>query len=113
MRPNRITPEGWLLGKELARLCDGEAAKQGKDGRCWTCAFRAGDHLANGSVETLMGALKCAVERDAFWCHEEDRPCAGWLLMRSENGKKFEVPWGHVEGSDTPPAVICLGPPTP
>lgn len=102
MRPNRVTPEGWQLGKEVARICDIEAAKQDRDGRCWTCAFRAGDHLANGSPETLMSALKSVAERTPFWCHERDRPCVGWTLMRVNSGAEVEVPWEHSEGAEAP-----------
>lgn len=102
IRPNKVTPEGWQMGKELARICDAEAAKQGKDGRCWTCAFRAGDHIANGSPETLMSALKCAAERTPFWCHERDQPCAGWTLMRWPAGATTELPWEHISGVDDP-----------
>ena len=96
--PNIATDEGRALGKELARLCDGEAAKAGRDGRCDTCAFRAGDHVANGSVETLMTALKCVAEREPFWCHEHDRPCAGWRMMRFQEA--VEMPWDYVGGTD-------------
>ena len=100
MRENQATEEGRLLGAQLARLCDGEAAKTGKDGRCSTCAFRAGDHLANGSPETLMTALKCAMEREPFWCHEQDVPCAGWLMFRFGAGETVEAPWPIIEGAD-------------
>lgn len=98
-RLNVATDEGRELGRNLARLCDGELA--GKvDERCRTCAFRAGDHLANGSPETLMTALKCAMERDPFWCHEHDRPCAGWLAMRWPAGRTVQAPWEAVAGID-------------
>lgn len=100
MVENKVTPEGWLLGKELARLCDGRAAEQGRDERCWTCAFRAGDHVANGSPESLMSAVKCLAEREPFWCHERDRPCAGWLLMRFPADGIVELPWEHAGGAD-------------
>ncbi len=56
LRPNVATEEGRALGRKLARLCDGEL-KGKADNRCQTCAFRAGDHIANGSPETLMTAL--------------------------------------------------------
>ena len=100
MRPNKVTPEGWQLGKEIARLCDAEVAKQGKDGRCGTCAFRAGDHVANGSPETLMSAVKAMAEREPFWCHTWDKPCAGWTLMRFPAGETVTTPWEHPEGAD-------------
>ena len=97
---NAATPEGRELGAQLARLCDQEAIAKGVDGRCDTCALRAGDHLANGSPETLMSALKCALERTPFWCHEADVPCRGWLLMRADAEATVEVPWHHVAGLD-------------
>lgn len=100
MRLNRVTPDGWKLGKRIAGFCDAEATRQGRDGRCWTCAFRAGDHLANGSPETLMSAMKAVAERTPFWCHGRDQPCAGWLLMRFETDKAREVPWEHAEGAE-------------
>ena len=103
MRKNVATPEGRELGAGLARLCDAEASRQARDGRCATCAFRAGDHLANGSVETLMTALKCTAERTPFDCHEHDRPCAGWLLMRFDAGSTVATPWDAVGGSDLSP----------
>ena len=95
---NSATPEGRELGMHLARLCDREAEKAGRDDRCPTCAFRAGEHLANGSVVTLMSAVKCMAERDPFWCHEHDRPCAGWQLMRFEADATVSMPWDHVPG---------------
>lgn len=98
VRENAVTAEGRELGAQLARLCDSEAKRTGRDGRCDTCAFRAGDHLANGSPETLMTAFKCAAERTPFWCHEHDRPCAGWLLMRFN--APVEMPWPIIEGAD-------------
>lgn len=97
--PNRVTEEGRELGRQLARLCDGELAGR-RDDRCRSCAFRAGDHLANGSPETLMTALKCAMERTPFWCHEVDRPCAGWVAMQTLKGEEIAVPWDCVEGGD-------------
>jgi hypothetical protein len=104
---NRATPEGRELGARLARFCDQEAEKAGRDGRCSTCAFRAGNHLANGSPETLMTALKCAMERTAFWCHEVEGPCKGWLLMRSDD--PVEMPWPIIDGFDGPTPAIQEG----
>lgn len=100
MRENVATPEGRALGAEIARLCDQEAIRLARDGRCATCACRAGDHLANGSPETLMSFVKCIAEREPFWCHEADRPCAGWLLMRFGNDETVPLPWDHVDGTD-------------
>jgi len=100
--PNATTPEGRELGRQMARLCDRELASR-SDRRCQTCAFRAGDHLANGSPETLMDAPKCAIEGKAFWCHEVDRPCAGWAAFRwPKNERRMTAPWDFVGGSDEP-----------
>lgn len=104
MIKNRRTPEGEELGRELARLCD--TAINGKNHRCNTCAFRHGDHLANGSAETLMNALKCVIEREPFYCHEIDRPCAGWLAMRFDKGNELKTPWDFIEGSNDIPNPI-------
>jgi len=100
MIPNAAAPEGRELGAHLARLCDVEAKSKGRDGRCGTCAFRAGDHLANGSPVTLMSALKCALEDEPFWCHEHDHACAGWALLRVPKGEEQCAPWDHVSGRD-------------
>jgi hypothetical protein len=99
MVPNISTPEGRELGRNMARLCDRELAGK-RDDRCGTYAFRAGDHIANGSPGTLMSALKCALEGDPFWCHEHDRPCAGWRAMRSAKDERLTVPWDYVAGRD-------------
>jgi hypothetical protein len=76
---NVATPEGRELGRELARMADAEFSRTGRDSRCETCAFRLGDHAANGSVAALMSAVKCIAERTPFYCHETDRPCGGWV----------------------------------
>jgi hypothetical protein len=96
---NRATGEGRALGKELARLCDKELAGK-EDRRCATCAFRAGDHIANGSPETLMTAIKCAAEGEPFFCHEEARACAGWATMVFPKESRVTVPWDFVAGTD-------------
>ena len=95
---NGTTELGRELGAQLARLCDGEAAARGVDGRCATCAFRHGDHAANGSPATQMDALKCIAEGNVFLCHEEDRACAGWKLMRFEGDARVQVPWEYTGG---------------
>lgn len=98
-RQNLATLEGRELGVELARLCDVEAGRQQlKRERCGTCAFRHGDHIANGSLETLMDALKCVMERTIFWCHEVDRPCVGWRLLVSP--VNVPMPWTTTGGVD-------------
>lgn len=81
-RLNLATREGRELGAGLARLCDVEVGRrQMNRERCGTCAFRQGDHIANGSPETLMDAFKCVMERTIFWCHEVNLPCVGWQLL--------------------------------
>ena len=99
--PNLSTEDGRALGMELARLCDIEAKRNPSvRKRCKTCAFRPGNHLANGSSATLMTALKCVMERTVFQCHEIDRPCAGWRLLVSDIN--LPMPWDFVEGADKP-----------
>jgi hypothetical protein len=97
MIPNVATPEGRELGEHLARFCDQEL--RGKpDNRCSTCAFRCGDHVANGSPKTLLDALKAALERTPFWCHEADRACAGWAALCARKGTELSVPWDFSVG---------------
>jgi hypothetical protein len=50
-----------------------------------------------------MTALKCAMGREPFWCHEHDRPCAGWQLMRAPADETLSVPWDYIEAADEPP----------
>jgi hypothetical protein len=81
----------------MARLCDAELSGK-PDNRCSSCAFRAGDHVANGSPETLMTALKCAAEGEVFWCHEHDRACAAWAIMSFPKEARVEVAWEYAGG---------------
>ena len=104
MTPNKTTPEGRRLGGIIGRLCDKELAGH-PDNRCLTCAFRPGDHLPNGSPETLMTAVKCLAERSPFWCHEADKPCAGWLALRFPKDQTVKMPWDFCEGSDLPDVI--------
>ena len=92
---NHSSPAGTALGREMARLFGTELGER-PDHRCQTCAFRPGDHLANNSAGTLMDAVKCLVEREPFWCHEHDRPCAGWVLMRFPVDRAGVCPWPFV-----------------
>lgn len=100
---NRRTPEGEELGRELARMCD-ESEPRARllmpelPPRCASCAFREGPHVANGSPETLMDALKCVMEKKTFGCHEPARdgqPCSGWAMMsiRAADLEPVAVPW--------------------
>lgn len=99
MVENVATPEGRELGALLAGFADGVLGGRA-DNRCGTCAFRSGDHVANGSAATLMNALKSVLEGGVFACHEHDRPCAGWAALRAESGAPLQAPWSYVEGSD-------------
>jgi hypothetical protein len=102
MKPNLPTPEGRALGRELARLCDGEIGV-GRDDRCSTCAFRSGT-VPNGCAPTLMDALKCMMERVPFYCHEQEgKLCAGWREMLPGKGEPaVAVPWAFSDGGGRP-----------
>ena len=104
---NVAAPEGKALGQQLARLCDAAepAARQlapHLPPRCRSCAFRAGNHIPNGSPQTLMDALKCVIERVRFDCHEKGRvgqPCSGWaiLAVTGEGEPTLAAPWPFSE----------------
>jgi hypothetical protein len=91
LTPNRPSPEGRVLGMELARLTDksGQAAREkfpNHKARCKSCAFTAGT-VPNGCLPTVMDALKCVVDGTPFHCHQQfdDRGvptdlCAGWAI---------------------------------
>lgn len=90
--PNVRSPEGAALGREIARLCDVEEAKQTSTTqlpRCTDCAARLGT-LPNENTETQMNFIKCVVEGIPFFCHkgipegdEPSRLCAGWVLLQT------------------------------
>ena len=106
---NRTTPEGQELGSHMARFCD-EAEPRARLKapdilpRCASCAFREGPHLANGSPETQMTALKCVLEGEPFRCHDVHREgdiCSGWLMLHlGGDGKTMTAPWDFVGGTD-------------
>jgi hypothetical protein len=110
---NRTTPEGQELGAILAKWCD-QAEPDARlrfpelPPRCNSCAFRAGPHLANGSPETQMDALKCVMEGHEFYCHEPAREgmlCMGWamFMLAKSGGEGFrEVPWDFIGGAERP-----------
>ena len=108
-RRNRTTSEGRDLGRELARLAD-EAEPRARlkwpemPPRCASCAFRHGPHLANGSPETLMDALKCVVEGHVFECHEPSRegsPCSGWLMLHLASTREVsQAPWPWMQRAE-------------
>lgn len=104
--PNRPTPEGQALGGELARLTDQAEVEMLKRfphhrQRCQSCAFRAGT-IPNGCPETVMDALKAAVEGVPFYCHQDlddkghpTRWCSGWAYTQQQHWRmpQIEVPW--------------------
>jgi hypothetical protein len=101
MVPNRPTPEGRLLGKELARLADKAEAESvrrfpGTRVRCGTCAFRSGT-APNGCLPTVMDAFKCVMEHVPFMCHESlnnSDLCMGWLDSQDMvTGDPLPTPW--------------------
>lgn len=85
---NLPTDEGCALGEQMARFTDqAEPIARLKfpelPPRCNSCAFRKGDHAANGSPTTQMDALKCVMEGHEFLCHEPAREsalCSGWAM---------------------------------
>jgi hypothetical protein len=90
--PNVPTPEGRLLGAQLARLADIEEKRLREQfprlsPRCGDCALRLGTD-PNGCPETLMDVVKALVECVPFYCHknvaEGEKPirlCAGYALL--------------------------------
>ena len=78
---NRPTSQGRELGTEMARLYN--TGDPEPDLRCLDCAFRLGTD-PNGSISTLMDAIKCISEGVPFLCHMEQTPktCAGYTRFR-------------------------------
>lgn len=100
---NKATIEGRELGRMMAQWCD-EAEPKARlkvpdlAPRCASCAFRHGDHTANGSPTTQMDALKCIMEGIFFACHEparKDQMCSGFAMMMlsKETLEYLEMPW--------------------
>lgn len=96
---NAPSDEGAVLGKEMARMADGEMEKRKANfpnhvERCATCAFRLGT-VANACAPTLMDAMKCVIEgRDEFFCHErEHHQCVGYAILKRDNDRGPECPW--------------------
>lgn len=102
--------DGRRLGKELARLAD-QAEKEALQKfpntrvRCRTCAFRAGT-VPNGTVLTLMDALKCTMEQVPFLCHEDlPNPCMGWIESSNLCQRNpMETPWKFSTESEQEPS---------
>lgn len=102
---SRCTPEGRVLGKEIARLIqpgiDKLAAAGEPDERCKTCAFRLGT-VPNGCPQTQMDALKAAMEGKPFYCHAKlpvpSVTCHGWFAARvALKGKTLAMPYPFSE----------------
>lgn len=112
---NFTSEEGRALGKQMATWCDDAEPKARLDApdlppRCASCAFRAGDHLANGSPATQMDALKCLIEASPFYCHDVHRPdqlCSGWVMMQLAHGdnEQRKAPWEFIGGIETKEAA--------
>ncbi len=94
MRENVATNQGRELGFLMAHFCN-EALMRKEDKRCGTCAFRHGNHLANGSPETQMLAFKCVWEGEPFLCHEENKVCAGWKALAAPKDQRVRMPWEY------------------
>lgn len=96
--PNLPTPEGRLLGAELARLTDVEEARLRErfphhHRRCGDCALRAGTD-PNGCPETLMDVVKALAENVPFYCHKAVGPdgapkilCAGYAILTGQKAR--------------------------
>lgn len=101
LTPNIPTPEGREAGAIIARFADEAAARfPAMQARCATCAFRRGTY-PNECGATVLNALKCAIEGEAFECHEHvGRPCAGWAALRASSDKLPRVaPWPYIDGA--------------
>ncbi len=109
---NAATDEGRELGHHMARFCDqAEQIARLKvpelPPRCASCAFREGPHVANGSPQTQMDAVKAWIEGHEFYCHEparKDHLCSGWSMLMLAKDKKsdVELPW-NFSNEPTPP----------
>ncbi len=102
---SRITPEGKILGEQMARLTAPALelmASQGiADDRCQSCAFRAGT-VPNGCPQTQMDVVKAIMEGVPFKCHQSPKDaqgqcsdlCHGWIAARvAMGGETATVPW--------------------
>lgn len=107
--PNRPSPEGRLIGEQLARMTDNAEPAilrrfAGHPQRCTSCAFRAGT-VPNGCLETVMDALKATMECEPFYCHqpkpgpdgEPTTVCAGWAIAISsiKDRAPLPTPWPY------------------
>ncbi len=120
--PNKPSPEGRKIGEHLARMTDKAEAElrqklQVADAmelmpeRCRSCAFRGGT-FPNGCTETVMDAIKCAMEGVPFYCHQSKPKegggytelCGGYTIARTSmiDREPMETPWpfSHEEQED-------------
>lgn len=98
---NVPTPEGRILGEQIARLTEVDLAERRKRfpnhaEPCGTCAFRRGTY-PNGCLATVMDALKCVVEGNTFYCHEHRKgkplePCTGWFIASAAAHARGAIP---------------------
>jgi len=85
---HRVSPEGQMLGKTMARFADMGfkqlAAIGVSDTRCASCAFRLGT-VPNGCIQTQLDTLKAVTEGGQFLCHapQDGRLCAGYVACRA------------------------------
>ena len=92
---NEPTRDGFEHGYYMARFVDQEEAREplaNGSHRCATCAFRQGTY-PNGSPTAQLDALKCVMEGIPFLCHEDNKPCAGWALLRRGVATTHQMPW--------------------
>ena len=69
---NLPSVEGWKMGAELVKLV-GHCP-----GCCDSCAFRMGT-IPNQSLKTVTDAMESALTGEEFLCHQDGKPCRGWL----------------------------------
>lgn len=99
---HRVTPEGKLLGQQMAKLyaiaekrlhCSAEVIPRTHltelTERCRTCAFRAGT-VPNGCAQTQLDISKCVSEGIPFYCHQhQGQLCRGWVVTRAGLGDRL------------------------
>lgn len=82
---NHTTPEGFELGRNLARMADDAEPKARLrmpelQPRCQSCAFRAGPHIASGSPFTQMDAMKCVIVETDVDVDFESTTHVNWII---------------------------------
>lgn len=92
---HRVSPEGQLLGEQMARLYDIAEKRLGEDAdpgeRCKTCAFRRGT-VPNGCAQTQLDISKCTVEGIPFYCHQNvGQLCHGWVTCHIGLGDALDA----------------------